>query len=108
MFLKVSDIVEKPETPISNVAIGGIYLYDERFWDILDETVKEKGADFSISDVNRWYIKNSNVNVRNLQDETWLDCGTPDALIEASLMAVKGLLSPEPCNIRDGDVGLGD
>ena len=37
----VTDIVEKPENPPSNLAIGGIYLYDERFWDILDEVIRE-------------------------------------------------------------------
>ncbi len=104
----VSDIIEKPDASISNVAIGGIYLYDERFWGIFDEVVKEKGGDFSISDVNKWYIRNGDVNVRSLQDETWLDCGTPDALIEASLMASKGFLSPLPCKFRDGDAVLDD
>ncbi|HIN44186.1 MAG TPA: sugar nucleotidyltransferase, partial [Candidatus Poseidoniales archaeon] len=34
---EIIDIVEKPVDPPSAVAIGGIYLYDEKFWDIMDE-----------------------------------------------------------------------
>jgi len=102
----VIDIIEKPMEPPSNVAIGGIYIYDERFWDIFDLTVKEKGNRFSISDVNRWYISKGCAKVRNLEGETWLDCGTPDALLEASIMAKDGLLSLEPNNFQTDDAGL--
>jgi hypothetical protein len=42
----------------------------------------------------------------NIDDYQWLDCGTPDALLEASVLAKKGILSPEPCNVRKGDPPL--
>ncbi len=102
----LEDIVEKPGEPPSSVAIGGIYLYDERFWQLLDRAVKVKGGEVSITDVNRLYLKEGMVKLRILEDETWLDCGTPDALLEAAIMAKNGLLNPEPCNFREGDVDL--
>jgi len=86
---KIVDIVEKPENPPSNLAIGGIYLYDETFWDRFDEVYSEE---FSISDVNRSYIKNSTVVLRNLGEDTWMDCGTPETLLQAGLMAKSGRL----------------
>ena len=53
---KVIDIVEKPTNPPSNLAIGGIYLFDERFWSFFDEGVAEMAENFSISDVTRRYV----------------------------------------------------
>ena len=58
------DVVEKPETPPSNLAIGGIYLFDETFWEKLDSSGRrEHGSDFSISDINRAYISEKNAQV---------------------------------------------
>ena len=100
---KIVGIEEKPENPSSKVAIGGIYLYDENFWRILDNEFKIKGDDFTITDVNCNYLNNNLAVLRNIDEYQWLDCGTPDALLEAAILAEKGLLIPGPCNIREGD-----
>tara|TARA_B100001250_G_C19813918_1_gene797214 strand:+ start:224 stop:970 length:747 start_codon:yes stop_codon:yes gene_type:complete len=92
----LKDIFEKPENPPSNVAIGGIYLYDERFWDFMDLCQKEQLADFSITEINRKYVKTGDIKLLNIGKETWIDCGTPDSLLEASIMAKEGKLNPNP------------
>jgi glucose-1-phosphate thymidylyltransferase len=93
---EVVDIVEKPEHPPSNLAIGGIYLYDERFWAFMDETVASQGPAFSISDINRRYVEHRAVSLLNVGEETWIDCGTPATLLQASIMAKEGRLNPHP------------
>lgn len=90
------DIVEKPANPPSNLAIGGIYLYDERFWSFLEEAKEKNGSDFSISDINRMYVRNGEARLISIGAETWVDCGTPDALLQASNMAKDGKLDPNP------------
>ena len=100
------DIVEKPENPPSAFAIGGIYLFDETFWDRLDSIVAEKGDDMSISDVNRTYVQNGEARLVQSPNSLWIDCGTPDALMEAAQLAAAGELSPEPCNLRNNDPKL--
>jgi glucose-1-phosphate thymidylyltransferase len=92
----IVDIIEKPKNPPSNVAIGGIYLYDEQFWTIVDECEKEYSKKFSISDINRKYIQKNQAKLLNLGKETWVDCGTPDSLLAASIMAKEGKLNPNP------------
>jgi len=92
----VVDIVEKPETPPSNLAIGGIYLFDERFWSYLDAAEELHGDGTSISDVNRMYVKNNEAELISIGEETWVDCGTPDTLLQASIMAKEGKLDPKP------------
>jgi len=103
---KLSDIVEKPENPPSSFAIGGIYLFDETFWDRLDAIVAAQGDDMSISDVNRTYVNEGMAAVIQSENSLWIDCGTPDALWEASQLAEAGELSPEPCNTRADDPPL--
>ena len=100
------DIVEKPENPPSSFAIGGIYLYDESFWDRYDSVVTQKGAKMSISDINRTYVSEGSAPIIESENSLWIDCGTPDALIEASNLAEQRILSPEPCNYRDGDLQI--
>ena len=92
----IVDIVEKPESPPSNIAIGGIYLYDEQFWSLMDQCEKEYGEKLSITDVNRKYVENNSARLLNIGKETWVDCGTPDSLLDASIMAIDGKLNPNP------------
>ncbi len=100
---EIIDIIEKPTDPPSAVAIGGIYLYDENFWSIMDERYENSQNGFTITEVNRHYLKNGKATLVNIDEYQWLDCGTPDALLEASKLAAEGKLSPEPCNVRSGD-----
>jgi glucose-1-phosphate thymidylyltransferase len=90
----IVDIIEKPESPPSNIAIGGIYLYDEQFWILMDQCEKEMGEKLSITDVNRKYVQNNSAQLLNIGKETWVDCGTPDSLLDASIMARDGKLNP--------------
>ena len=94
------DVVEKPENPPSNLAIGGIYLFDETFWNKLDQAVDQHGSDFSISDINRAYISEKSAKIVSVGEETWVDCGTPETLLQASIMAKDGKLNPRPYRER--------
>jgi glucose-1-phosphate thymidylyltransferase len=87
---KITDIVEKPENPPSNLAIGGIYLFDENFWKYLDEEYERNGDDFSISDITRRYVSEDNISIINIGDGTWVDCGTPENLLNAGILAKNG------------------
>ena len=92
----VTDIVEKPENPPSNLAIGGIYLFDENFWTYLDFAMSQRGEQFSISDVTRQYIQLGKAKLLSVGEETWVDCGTPETLLLASQMVKDGKLNPNP------------
>jgi glucose-1-phosphate thymidylyltransferase len=97
---ELEDIEEKPAVPQSSMAIGGIYLFDENFWAYLDEEMEQKRNGFTITDINRCYISQGKATLRDIDNYLWLDCGTADALLEASQLAADGFLSPEPCNRR--------
>jgi len=96
------DIHEKPEVPPSSFAVGGIYLFDETFWEKID-AVSASDDTITITDVNRLYIAEKSARLIYIREDIWLDCGTPDSLQEASMLALEGILSPEPCNLRKDD-----
>ena len=62
----------------------------------LDVDVAEDPENFSISDVNRQYIKAGDAVIHSSDKGTWVDCGTPDGLLHAAKMASDGLLDPTP------------
>jgi len=62
----------------------------------VDAGVSEQGGDFSISDVTRAYVLKGAAKLLTLGEETWVDCGTPDSLLQAALMAKQGKLNPRP------------
>ena len=87
----VVDVVEKPENPPGNLAIGGIYIFDERFWERLDSV--QDSPKFSISDVTRQYLVEGEAKVISVGENTWIDCGTPENLQRAARMVQDGLFS---------------
>ena len=86
---EIVDVVEKPSNDIGNLAIGGIYIFDETFWSRLD-LVQHKD-DFSISDVTKQYLSERNVKIVSVGENTWIDCGTPSSLSRAAKMVELGL-----------------
>ena len=86
---EIVDVIEKPSEFVGNLAIGGIYIFDETFWQRLDSVQGDQN--FSISDVTRQYLKEGIAKIINVGDNTWIDCGTPEGLIRAGKMVESGV-----------------
>ena len=79
------NIEEKPISPRSNLAVTGLYFYDNRVIDIA-ESVKPSGrGELEITDVNRQYMKEGELVVHTLsRDVAWFDAGTHDSLMDSA------------------------
>ena len=78
-------IDEKPEKPKSKWAITGLYIYDENASIIAKDLKKSERGEYEITDLNRKYLEQKNLNVVYLdKDYSWLDTGTHVTLLEAS------------------------
>lgn len=87
---RVVEIVEKPENPVSKLAVIGIYMYDARVFEIINSLEPSARGEFEITDVNNWYIKDGSLTADVLEG-WWTDAGTFQSLHQASnLVAESG------------------
>jgi glucose-1-phosphate thymidylyltransferase len=78
-------IEEKPAKPRSNLAVIGIYMYDNRVFDIV-KTLKPSGrGELEITDVNNAYIRQGQMTWGML-DGWWTDAGTFESLVRATIL----------------------
>ncbi|WP_370964525.1 glucose-1-phosphate thymidylyltransferase RfbA [Amycolatopsis sp. cg9] len=78
-------LTEKPAEPRSNIAVTGLYFYDNEVVDIAARLTPSRRGELEITDVNRHYLDRGRCRLVPLgRGFAWLDTGTHDALINAS------------------------
>ncbi|OQO91010.1 glucose-1-phosphate thymidylyltransferase RfbA [Saccharomonospora piscinae] len=78
-------IEEKPVSPRSNLAITGLYFYDNEVVDIARSLAPSPRGELEITDVNLTYLRRGRARMTTLsRGFAWLDTGTHDSLLEAA------------------------
>lgn len=87
---KAEQIVEKPQEYLSNYALTGLYVCDNRVVSIAKNVKPSSRGELEIVDVLNSYLEKGELEVAMVSGE-WLDAGTFDSLLQAQNLAKEKL-----------------
>ncbi|HEV2915767.1 MAG TPA: sugar phosphate nucleotidyltransferase [Pyrinomonadaceae bacterium] len=85
---RVLRIEEKPQTPKSEYAVIGVYMYDSEVFDIIRTLKPSERGELEITDVNNAYIERGAMTWDELEG-WWSDAGTFESLLHASNLVAR-------------------
>lgn len=86
----ILSIEEKPLHPRSNLAITGLYFYDNNVTAIAKDLKPSARKELEITDINKQYCKINQLNVEVLPpDVIWFDAGTHESILDAANCVAK-------------------
>jgi glucose-1-phosphate thymidylyltransferase len=76
---------EKPLVPKSNIAVTGLYFYDQHVVEMAEGLQPSARGELEITDLNRLYLERGNVHLEIMgRGFAWLDAGTYSSMMQAS------------------------
>lgn len=79
-------IVEKPKEYLSNYALTGLYVFDNRVVEAAKSVQPSERGELEITELHNWYLQKQELKVDILKGE-WVDAGTFESLFRASELA---------------------
>lgn len=78
---------EKPTNPKSDLAVTGLYFYNDDIFDLVYRLKPSPRGELEITDINIQYLEKKKLSVAKLpRGAIWFDTGTPDSMLDASNM----------------------
>lgn len=88
--MKAVKVVEKPKEWISDYALVGLYVFDNRVVEVAKKVKPSDRGEIEITDLQNFYLEKGELEVAMIEGE-WLDAGTFDSLLQAQILAKEKL-----------------
>ncbi len=85
---QVVSIEEKPKAPRSDIAVTGIYFYDDSVFDVIRDCRPSGRGELEITDVNNAYVKREELRFDIMQG-WWSDAGTFSSLAHVNRLILE-------------------
>ncbi len=85
---RIVAIEEKPQSPKSEYAVTGIYMYDRRVFDFCRRLEPSARGELEITDVNNAYIKEGDL-FYDVLEGWWTDAGQFESLLRANQLVAE-------------------
>jgi glucose-1-phosphate thymidylyltransferase len=80
---KVTEIIEKPENPKSNLAVTGLYFFTPHVFTLIPQLKVSNRGELEVSHINDRYVKNNTMTSTILKG-FWHDLGTIQSMLYAT------------------------
>jgi glucose-1-phosphate thymidylyltransferase len=88
---RVIRLVEKPADPPSDLALVGIYMFDHRVHEAVDNITPSWRGELEITDAIQWLVENDYKVYPYVHRGWWIDTGEPNELLKANGLVLEGL-----------------
>ncbi|MFC1807643.1 sugar phosphate nucleotidyltransferase [Candidatus Omnitrophota bacterium] len=85
---RIVEIKEKPKKPKTDYVVTGIYMYDNKVFDIINRLKPSRRGELEITDVNNQYIRWRKME-HDILPGYWTDSGTFESLLRANNLAAR-------------------
>lgn len=80
----IEELIEKPTNPPSNLALVGIYMFDEHIFEAVNSIKPSGRGEYEITDAIQWLINNGYSVYPHVHQGWWIDTGKPTDMLEAN------------------------
>jgi glucose-1-phosphate thymidylyltransferase len=81
-------LVEKPADPPSDLALAGVYIFDERVHEAVRSIRPSARGEFEITDAIQWLIDHGHPVMHEVLEGWWIDTGKKDPLLQCNFLVL--------------------
>ena len=86
---KITKLVEKPRDPQSDLALVGVYMFDQRIFEAVNSIAPSPRGELEITDDIQWLVSHGHRVFPYIHEGWWIDTGKKDDLLEANRLILE-------------------
>ena len=97
----IERLIEKPQSPPSNLALVGIYMFDKHIFEAVNAIAPSARGEYEITDAIQWLIDRGHTVYPHIHRGWWIDTGKPTDMLEANSHVLEEI---KPCRHASASV----